>query len=179
MFSLIEQNFLKKFLASQRNHFLHQLLNNTKNKKKGEFMQLNFDTTGMSKLTKSHNRLISAVQGSQTVAAKISSLLADRMNVLYKSKKEQMDLFTNGGTKDGQTIIGLKDLKDNDIGIRQSEIRKYEAQISVVEGNFSQSVEQMQNNTQSITSYVQDLLGIVKVTIQAFSTMASQLAKQI
>jgi len=167
---------LKKFLASQRNHFLHQLLNNTKNKKKGEFMQIEFNTSGLSKLTTSHNRLISTVQGSQTAAAKISTLLADRMDALYKSKKEQMDIYTNG---DGNTIIALKDLKDNAIGIRQSEIRKYESQISVLEGNFSQSVEQMQNNTQSITSYVQDLLGIVKVTIQTFSTMASQLAKQI
>ena len=170
---------LKKFLASQRNHFLHQLLNNTKNKKKGEFMQIEFNTSGLSKLTTSHNRLISTVQGSQTAAAKISSFLADRMDALYKSKKEQMDLFTNGGTKDGQKIIGLKDLKDNNIGIRQSEIRKYESQISVVEGNFSQSVEQMQNNTQSITSYVQDLSGILKVIQQTNSTMASQLAKNL
>ena len=142
-------------------------------------MQIELNTSGLSKLTTSHNRLISAVQGSQTAAAKISSFLADRMDALYKSKKEQMDLFTNGGTKDGQKIIGLKDLKDNNIGIRQSEIRKYESQISVVEGNFSQSVEQMQNNTQSITSYVQDLSGILKVIQQTNSTMASQLAKNL
>jgi len=142
-------------------------------------MQIEFNTSGLSKLTTSHNRLISTVQGSQTAAAKISSFLADRMDALYKSKKEQMDLFTNGGTKDGQKIIGLKDLKDNNIGIRQSEIRKYESQISVVEGNFSQSVEQMQNNTQSITSYVQDLSGILKVIQQTNSTMASQLAKNL
>lgn len=142
-------------------------------------MQIKFNTSGLSKLTTSHNRLISTVQGSQTAAAKISSFLADRMDALYKSKKEQMDLFTNGGTKDGQKIIGLKDLKDNNIGIRQSEIRKYESQISVVEGNFSQSVEQMQNNTQSITSYVQDLSGILKVIQQTNSTMASQLAKNL
>ena len=89
MFSLIEQNLLKKFLASQRNHFLHQLLNNTKNKKKGEFMQIEFNTSGLSKLTTSHNRLISAVQGSQTMAAKISTVLADRMQALYESKKRE------------------------------------------------------------------------------------------
>jgi len=139
-------------------------------------MQIEFNTSGLSKLTTSHIRLISTVQGSQTAAAKISTLLADRMDALYKSKKKQMDLYTNG---DGDKMQGLKDLKDQAIGIRQSEIRKYESQISVVEGNFSQSVEQMQNNTQSITSYVQDLSGILKVITQTNSTMASQLAKQI
>lgn len=161
---------LKKFLASQRNHFLHQLLNNTKNKKKGEFMQIEFNTSGLSKLTKSHNKLISTVQGSQTAAAKISTLLADRMQALYKSKKTEMDKFQND--IDGKT-------DSSEISKIQSRMKKYESQISVVEGNFSQSVEQMQNNTQSITSYVQDLLSIVRVTIQTNTTMASQLAKQI
>ena len=161
---------LKKFLASQRNHFLHQLLNNTKNKKKGEFMQIEFNTSGLSKLTKSHNKLISTVQGSQTAAAKISTLLADRMQALYKSKKTEMDKFQND--IDGKT-------DSSEISKIQSRMKKYESQISVVEGNFSQSVEQMQNNTQSITSYVQDLSGIVKVIQQTNSTMASQLAKQL
>lgn len=144
-------------------------------------MQIEFNTSGLSKLTTSHNRLISAVQGSQTMAAKISTVLADRMQALYESKKEKMDEFTNGKKDEhgNVLIIALKDLKDNAIGIRQAEIRKYESQISVVEGNFSQSVEQMQNNTQSITSYVQDLSGIVKVIQQTNSTMASQLAKQL
>ena len=91
-----------------------------------------------------------------------------------------MNLQTEKKDEHGNVlIIALKDLKDNAIGIRQAEIRKYESQISVVEGNFSQSVEQMQNNTQSITSYVQDLSGIVKVIQQTNSTMASQLAKQL
>ena len=133
-------------------------------------MQIEFNTSGLSKLTTSHNRLISTVQGSQTAAAKISSFLADRMNALYESKKTAMNTF--------QTDIN-KNTDSGEISKIQSRMKIYESQISVLEGNFSQSVEQMQNNTQSITSYVQDLSGIVKVIQQTNSTMASQLAKQI
>ena len=133
-------------------------------------MQIEFNTSGLSKLTTSHNRLISTVQGSQTAAAKISSFLADRMDALYKSKKEKMNGYQNdlNNNTDSSQITKI-----------QSNMKIYESQISVLEGNFSQSVEQMQNNTQSITSYVQDLSGIVKVIQQTNSTMASQLAKKI
>jgi len=133
-------------------------------------MQIEFNTSGLSKLTTSHIRLISTVQGSQTAAAKISSFLADRMDALYKSKKEKMNGYQTEleGKTDSSQITKI-----------QSNMKIYESQISVVEGNFSQSVEQMQNNTQSITSYVQDLSGILKVITQTNSTMASQLAKQI
>ena len=52
-------------------------------------MQIELNTSGLSKLTTSHIKLISTVQGSQTSAAKISSFLADCMDALYKSKKRE------------------------------------------------------------------------------------------
>ena len=58
-------------------------------------MQIEFNTSGLSKLTTSHIRLISTVQGSQTAAAKISSFLADRMDALYKSKKRENEWISN------------------------------------------------------------------------------------